>query len=173
MFPELSRDDVFRLETRRLWLRWPQAGDAAAIRVLQPYGAQAPRSYGLEEAQSFIEASRAGNACGAFLRMVLTLKSGARDVIGLIGIEEKAQPQLCYWLAPAFRGQGFAAEAASAMTDAFFHVTPAEELRAFGEGASVGVLQKAGFVRRIDAQSPNGLFALDRATWRAREARVA
>jgi len=165
MFPDIFRDDVFRLETRRLWLRWPQAGDAAAIRALQPYG--------LEEAASFIEASRAGNACGAHLRMVLTLKTGARDLIGMIGIEEKGQPQLCYWLDPAFRGQGFAAEAAAAMTDAFFHVTPAEELRAFGEGAAIGVLQKAGFVLRTDGQSPKGLFALNRATWRAREARVA
>ena len=31
MFPDLLRDDVFRLETRRLWLRWPRAGDAAMI----------------------------------------------------------------------------------------------------------------------------------------------
>ena len=50
---------------------------------------------------------------------------------------------------------------------------PAEELRAFGEGASIGVLQKAGFVRRMDGQSAKELFALDRASWRAREARVA
>ena len=31
MFPELTRDDVFRLETRRLWLRWPRMADASAI----------------------------------------------------------------------------------------------------------------------------------------------
>ena len=31
MFPELTRDDVFRLETRRLWLRWPRMADANAI----------------------------------------------------------------------------------------------------------------------------------------------
>ena len=31
MFPDLARDDVFRLETARLWLRWPRAADAAAI----------------------------------------------------------------------------------------------------------------------------------------------
>ena len=31
MFPELTRDDVFRLETRRLWLRWPRMADATAI----------------------------------------------------------------------------------------------------------------------------------------------
>ena len=31
MFPDLARDDVFRLETKRLWLRWPRVSDAAAI----------------------------------------------------------------------------------------------------------------------------------------------
>jgi RimJ/RimL family protein N-acetyltransferase len=31
MFPDLARDDVFRLETARLWLRWPRAADAPAI----------------------------------------------------------------------------------------------------------------------------------------------
>ncbi len=31
MFPDLARDDVFRLETTRLWLRWPRVADAAAI----------------------------------------------------------------------------------------------------------------------------------------------
>jgi hypothetical protein len=30
MFPDLLRDDVFRLETRRLWLRWPRAAEETA-----------------------------------------------------------------------------------------------------------------------------------------------
>ncbi len=28
MFPDLTRDDVFRIETKRLWLRWPRIQDA-------------------------------------------------------------------------------------------------------------------------------------------------
>ena len=31
MFPDLFRDDVFTLETPRLFLRWPKASDAPAI----------------------------------------------------------------------------------------------------------------------------------------------
>ncbi len=34
MFPDIIREDIFRLETRRLWLRWPvlaDAGDAAGF----------------------------------------------------------------------------------------------------------------------------------------------
>ena len=34
MFPDYFRDDVFRLETQRLWLRWPTAADAATIERL-------------------------------------------------------------------------------------------------------------------------------------------
>jgi hypothetical protein len=31
MFPDLTADDIFRIETERLWLRWPRASDALAI----------------------------------------------------------------------------------------------------------------------------------------------
>ncbi|MGH6856132.1 MAG: GNAT family N-acetyltransferase, partial [Methylocella sp.] len=31
MFPDLTADDIFRIETKRLWLRWPRASDAPAI----------------------------------------------------------------------------------------------------------------------------------------------
>ena len=33
MFPEITRDDIFRLETERLWLRWPRAADARGDRA--------------------------------------------------------------------------------------------------------------------------------------------
>ena len=31
MFPDLTADDIFRIETKRLWLRWPRASDAPTI----------------------------------------------------------------------------------------------------------------------------------------------
>jgi hypothetical protein len=31
MFPDLTRDDVFRIETARLWLRWPGTVDASSF----------------------------------------------------------------------------------------------------------------------------------------------
>ncbi len=34
MFPELARDDVYRLETWRLWLRGPRAADAPRLSEL-------------------------------------------------------------------------------------------------------------------------------------------
>ena len=34
MFPEITRDDVFRLETPRLGLRWPACADALAVEAI-------------------------------------------------------------------------------------------------------------------------------------------
>ena len=30
-FPSITRDEVFRIETRSLWLRWPRAEDLVAM----------------------------------------------------------------------------------------------------------------------------------------------
>ena len=60
MFPDLTRDDIFRLETERLWLRWPRASDAAAITAFAslPEVAQMtdaiPHPYPAGEADRFI-----------------------------------------------------------------------------------------------------------------------
>ena len=60
MFPDLLRDDVFRLETRRLWLRWPRAGDAALIarflgeREVAEMTAHAPHPYPPGAAAEFV-----------------------------------------------------------------------------------------------------------------------
>ena len=44
MFPDLLRDDVFRLETRRLWLRWPRAGDVSLVARLAGERGASPRA---------------------------------------------------------------------------------------------------------------------------------
>ena len=66
MFPDLTRDDVFRLETRRLWLRWPRQADAQAIvrlageKAVAEMTARLPHPYPAEAADRFIlEARRA------------------------------------------------------------------------------------------------------------------
>ena len=82
MFPEIARDEVFRLETRRLWLRWPRAADA---RCFPRFGrdwqvarltAALPHPYALADADQFIGDSREDNLRGSALRLALTLKSG-------------------------------------------------------------------------------------------------
>ena len=89
MFPDIARDDVFRLETARLWLRWPRACDAAGDRtLLQPVGSRA-----LHRAHSRIPIPRArpsasstprarATARGRDLTLVLTPIRGKREAIG-------------------------------------------------------------------------------------------
>jgi RimJ/RimL family protein N-acetyltransferase len=183
MFPDLARDDVFRLETRRLWLRWPQASDALALAALANdwevarLTAHIPHPYALEDAEHFIADSRIGNGLGRHLRLVLTLKTGDRPLVGMVGLEQSPEgADLGYWLGKPYWGQGLAGEAAGAMIDAFFRVTPAPALSAVAlpeNAASQAVLRGMGF-------SPVGegaafgrhaggtalRFALDRESWR-------
>jgi RimJ/RimL family protein N-acetyltransferase len=188
MFPELARDDVFRLETRRLWLRWPHAADAEALCELagEPEAsglannlvATLPHPCRVEDAEYFIRVSRDEGARGEALRFVVTLKSLSRNVVGVIGVEPRdGLPQLGYWLGRSFRGRGYASEAAATLTDAFFYLARGEQLGATvpAENAtSRGVLENLGFalVERSDsaatllAENPTLQFALPRRDWR-------
>ena len=93
MFPDLARDDVFRLETARLWLRWPRAADAAAIHrycsrwEVARYTARIPHPYPPGTAERFIFAAREGNALGRDLTLVMTPMRGKREAIGAISLE--------------------------------------------------------------------------------------
>ena len=77
MFPDLTRDDVFRLETRRLWLRWPRHADVQAIhrlageRDVAEMTASIPHPYPADAATTFVFESRKGNALGRSLRMAI------------------------------------------------------------------------------------------------------
>jgi RimJ/RimL family protein N-acetyltransferase len=185
MFSELARDDVLRLETPRLWLRWPQISDAEALcalaesREVASAALKLPHPCRVDEAEDFIRLSRAEAARGESLRLLMTLKSFPRLVVGAIGVEARdGLPHLCYWLGRSFRGRGYAREAASTLTDAFFHFAHAEQLGATvpaDQAASRGVLENLGFalVERSDAapgvlaENPLLRFALPRRDWRA------
>ena len=164
MFPEISRDDVFRLETPRLWLRWPTAADAA---VMQPW-ASLPEVAGWTsswaagaDAAAIAEkllAARARNADGRGMCLVLTPQGDNNSVIGIAGLAQHAPAgggdgaaslQLGYHLNPAFRGQGLMAEAVTAIARAAFWLTAAPAIEAgvvIGNAASRRVLEKCGFV---------------------------
>ena len=93
MFPDLARDDVFRLETARLWLRWPRAPDAPAIHrfcsqwEVARYTARIPHPYPAGSAERFIYAAREANASGRDLTLVLTPIKGKRDAVGSTSLE--------------------------------------------------------------------------------------
>ena len=158
MFPDMARDDVFRLETQRLWLRWPRICDAAAIHKfcsqweVARYTARIPHPYPPGSAERFIYASREANASGRDLTLVITPIKGKGDAIGSISLESRGRDRLAlgYALAPEAWGKGLATEAAEAMIDAAFRLTSTVEVLAsvrVEDEASKAVVEKCGFVR--------------------------
>jgi RimJ/RimL family protein N-acetyltransferase len=185
MFPDLARDDVFRIETARLWLRWPRIGDAAAMHKygsqweVARYTARIPHPYPPGSAERFIYAAREANASGRDLTLVMTPIKGKRDAIGSISLESRGKDRLAlgYVLAPKDWGKGLATEAALAMIDAGFGLTPAVEILAsvrVENEASRAVVEKCGFT--LLSTGPQGAparggmvechsFRLERAAW--------
>ena len=156
MFPDLARDDVFRLETPRLWLRWPRASDAPAIQrycsrwEVAQFTARIPHPYPPGTAERFVFATRNGNASGRDLTLVLTPIRGKREAFGAVSLEGRAQNRLTlgYALAPEAWGKGLASEAIEAMVEAAFVMTSAIEIDAsvrVENPTSRRVLEKSGF----------------------------
>lgn len=188
MFPDLTSDDVFRIETKRLWLRWPRAADAAAIKSFAGLAdvaqmtAEIPHPYPPGEAERFVFQARADNACGRGLVLAITQKGAERGVIGLVAAhaDQSSNIEIGYALAPSSWGKGIATEAVKALIDTVFRLTKAERLVANSRvinPASRRVLEKCGFAY-IDTGLDNlpargGLhpcdrFELDRASWMKR-----
>jgi RimJ/RimL family protein N-acetyltransferase len=186
MFPDLTRDDVFRLETKRLWLRWPRASDSAAITAFAslPEVAQMtaaiPHPYPEKEADRFIFKARAENAGGTALHLAMSKKSGPRVVFGMISAiaNGEKEVEIGYALAPDMWGKGFASEALRMVIDTIFALTPALQIIANSRAnnpASRRVLEKSGFAY-IDSGldlllargglHPCDRFRLDRVDWR-------
>ena len=100
MFPDLARDDVFRLETSRLWLRWPRICDAAAIHKfcsrweVARYTARIPHPYPEGSAERFVYAAREANSAGRDLTLVMTPIKGKTDAIGSISLESRGTDRL-------------------------------------------------------------------------------
>ena len=64
MFRDITRDDVYRIETQRLWLRWPKLTDAPAIataladRRISDMTSRIPHPYPDGHAEEFIYSMR-------------------------------------------------------------------------------------------------------------------
>ncbi len=177
MFPDLLRDDVFRLETPRLWLRWPRASDARALARLggDPHVAEMtaslPHPYTEQDAAGWIFASRRANAAGESLVLVLTLKSRPGEPIGVVGLHgtRPGAATLGFWLGRASQRQGLMSEAAQGALDLALRVAPVEEIQArirAGDAASRRVLEKCGFDSQgsglADLPARGGVVACER-----------
>jgi RimJ/RimL family protein N-acetyltransferase len=187
MFPDLTRDDVFRLETRRLWLRWPRQADAAAIvrlageKVVADMTGIIPHPYLPDDAEKFVLSSRQANADGRRLVMAVTPRTKPKELIGAVEIrcDVPSAPVLGYWLGTPFWGQGLATEAARALIDAFFAYTDGKELVASARVInpdSGRVLEKCGFahvgsgLESFPARGgllPVDKYRLDRRKWQS------
>ncbi len=193
MFPDLTRDDVFRIETRRLWLRWPRAADAPAVlqlageRAVAEMTARIPHPLPRAEVDAFLLDVRKRNAEGAGLTLALSPRSDPRRLIGIVGLfpGEDGAPELGYWLGRPHWGSGLMAEAALAAVDAYFAYAGGEALQAaarLDNPASRRVLAACGFQpagRARKAFPARGtevtvdLYRLDRAGWLSRHAPAA
>jgi len=187
MFPDIARDDVFRLETSRLWLRWPRVADASAIErysskwEVARNTARIPHPYPPGEAERFIFEARRANAAGEDLILTISSHRGKREPFGMISVESRLQGRLTlgYALAPEAWGKGYATEAARAIVDASFQLTSAVEMLASARPenpASRRVLEKCGFVFTASgmegAPARGGMvevdrFRLERPVWAA------
>jgi RimJ/RimL family protein N-acetyltransferase len=185
MFPDLTSDDIFHLETKRLWLRWPRASDAAAIAQFASHAETArmtaaiPHPYPPGEAERFILKSRADNSSGKALILAISQKGEARPAVGLISatLSQAGEIELGYVVAPALQGKGFGSEAANALIEMVFNMTAAERIFANARTinpASRRLLEKCGFAyigTGLDFLPARGglhpcdRFQLDRKTW--------
>jgi RimJ/RimL family protein N-acetyltransferase len=185
MFPEFACDDVFRLETRRMWLRWPRAADAAVLgalvgeRAVAEMTGRIPHPYPPGEAARYIEAAREKNAGGREIDLVLAMKDRPGEAVGGVGLraDRAGAPMLGYWVGRPFQGRGLATEAAQAVIDFAFTFADLPEIGASARvvnPASRRVLEKCGFaylgssLEHLPARggmSPCDRFRLDRKVW--------
>lgn len=172
MFPEITHDDVFRLETERLWLRWPRMSDAEAFAKLAgdpevaAQTATVPHPYNLRDAEQFIRRARAENESGQGLVLALAFKRQPNDPVGVIaahGAAFRGMAHMGYWLGREFWGQGLMTEAAQVFVDLIFGVSSLGEIicDALPDNiASRRVQEKLGFVSlgemEIDAPARGG-----------------
>jgi RimJ/RimL family protein N-acetyltransferase len=177
MFPDLLCDDVFRIETGRLWLRWPRVSDAPTLARLGGAAevalmtASLPQPYRLEDAAKWIFASRTGNARGQAAALAVSLKSQPGEAIGAIGLHATRQRTalLGFWLGSPFQGAGLMSEAAQALLDLAFAVGDLGEIQAQvrveNEGAR-RVLEKLRFRSEgrgpVDLPIRGGVFMCER-----------
>ena len=182
MFPELTRDDVFRIETARLWLRWPRAVDARDFARLasdqevtkQTSCLQAP--FDARAADDFILGARRANAQGAGIIFALSPRQSPAGFIGMAGVQAKGDGRslvLGYWLGRPYRGQGLMREALEAIVDMAFVLSDAQEIETplsqETPEAAAKVLAACGF----PPAAPNGRSCITKGAWLAARSQVA
>ena len=168
VFPDLFRDDVLHIETRRLWLRWPMLSDAQALHsvawreALARNAAVRPQPFPASEPSLWIAEARGGNEAGLRLDLAIAEKSRPGSLIGLIGVRSLGpanELSLGFLLEVEHQGQGLMTEAVRALAGMVFRYTEATVIHGSSGIANVAskrVMEKAGFrcVERSSGQRP-------------------
>jgi hypothetical protein len=176
VFPELARDDVFRLETPRLWLRWPRqsdrpallragkaAGDEAGACSLTRFAPPASRS----DTDTLVLSARQANAAGAALILVVTRKGRDGEALGLVSLVPAAPGRLqaALWLAgPMADARDIAIESLQALVEAGLILCEADSVELDPGSAALACadrLERLGF----RPASPLGSLRLSRDNW--------
>ena len=185
LFPDITCDDVFRLGTPRLWLRWLRASDAAALTAIAGQAdvatmtAAIPHPYPPGEAARFILEARAETAAGRALILAVTTKSKSQPLVGVVSAQadEHRDIEIGYMIAPSATGQGLGGEATAALVDAIFNLTEARAVTANSRTinpASRRLLERCGFefkgsgLHDLPARGgrhPCDFFVLERRHW--------
>ncbi len=156
-FPVLTRDEVFRIETPRLWLRWPRLEDAAVMAkwVGLPEVAEMTSSFpvGMTSAEigERLQRQREANTLGKALGFAVVLKRGDRQAVGMVGVGLRSDGvlELGYHLDPGHWNKGLMTEAVRALAAQAFELSAVEAIHASVKPANAGsirVLEKSGFV---------------------------
>jgi RimJ/RimL family protein N-acetyltransferase len=169
MFPLLTRDDVYRIETARLWLRWPRAEDAVSMAkwVGRPEVATMTSSFkvGMTEAEiaARLAQARETNTAGKSIALVLTPKGEDGHAIGMAGVNVRADGalELGYHLDPAYWSRGLMTEAVRALGVHVFELSAVckvvASVRPDNHG-SIKVLTRSGFASTGGGEHTSALY---------------
>ena len=160
MFPDLTRDEVFMIGTRRLWLRWPRLDDAEALARFSGDARVAantatwPMGCDADYARKRIAKARASNAAGTGFSFVVARRETWGEPIGMMGFNKIADTDGLvagggYHLDPEHWDQGYASEALAGIVSMIRLLTLVDTLLADvmpHNVASMRVLEKSGFV---------------------------
>ena len=182
--PERSRTDCPILLSQRLVLRAPHEDDIDALAHLADNAniatmvARMPHPYTAADAADFVRRTRAG-AIGKCVYAITKADNGA--FLGCCGIEPQDDDgqtvELGYWLGEPYWNQGYATEAAQALTDMVFRTREVDRIDArcrVMNIASRRVIQKCGFQFQatgmvqslaVGGMVPVEWYRLDRKTW--------
>ncbi len=169
LFPLLTRDDVYRIETQRLWLRWPQAGDAVSMAkwVGRPEVATMTSSFkvGMTEAEiaARLALARETNTAGKGIVLVLTPKGEDAHAIGMAGVTARTDGalELGYQLDPAYWSRGLMTEAVRALATHVFELSAACKIVASvrpDNHGSIKVLTRSGFASTGGGEHTSPLY---------------